>query len=47
MTTKQLFKLSYTVSDEISISYGEETIEEGTSQMLKLKESVHLILQVV
>ena len=31
------FKLSYTVSDEISISYGEETIEEGTSADVETK----------
>jgi outer membrane protein OmpU len=31
------FKLSYTVSDEISISYGEETIEEGTSSDVETK----------
>ena len=31
------FKISYTVSDEISISYGEETIEEGTSQDVETK----------
>ena len=31
------FKLSYTVSDEISISYGEETIEEGTSLDVETK----------
>ena len=31
------FKLSYTVSDEISISYGEETIEEGTSTDVETK----------
>ena len=31
------FKISYTVSDEISISYGEETIEEGTSLDVETK----------
>ena len=31
------FNLSYTVSDEISISYGEETIEEGTSTDVETK----------